>query len=67
MNIRPVSLRPALDRPALLVCPHRSRSLEADGPLTHACTSRASLARHGDCSTIGQGFSPERSPVRRCP
>jgi hypothetical protein len=41
MNIRPVSLRPALDRPALPVCPRHSRSLEADGPLTHACTSRA--------------------------
>ena len=31
MGTRPVSLRPALDRPALPVRPHRSRSLEADG------------------------------------
>jgi hypothetical protein len=36
MHIRPVSRRPALDRPAL---PARPRRLEADGPLTHPCTS----------------------------
>jgi hypothetical protein len=33
MTIRPVGLRPTLDRPARPVRPRRSRSLGADGPL----------------------------------
>jgi hypothetical protein len=39
MHIRPVSLRPALDRPALPARLHRCRGLGADVPLTHPCTS----------------------------
>jgi hypothetical protein len=39
MTIRPVSLRPALDRPARPVRPCRSRSLGADVPLTRPAHS----------------------------
>jgi hypothetical protein len=41
MHIRPASLRPALDRPALTARLRRSRGLGADVPLTHPCTSWA--------------------------
>jgi hypothetical protein len=41
MDKRPASLSLACDRSALPVRPRRSHSLEADGPLTHPCTSHA--------------------------